>query len=225
MFPRPRPGLGGHGGANTPTEQRVEKAASAPPLLALPQMPFRQARRGLWETCSWPETKGSPLNQLSLQELQTIPGASPFLSSPNLGGKPGPSETGLAEVLAHLPPSPQPPVLRREPRVGLRVGSTRPWGGTARSSVATGRSASCELSSGHSGPRALPTSPKSAPGPGGRVCFLPSLSASVVGSGGRWGSVERAVEVIREVGGRVTQAGLHPSSFPHHRPTPATPRH
>ena len=32
------------------------------------------------------------------------------------------------------------------------------------------------------------------------MCFLPSLSASVVGSGG-WGSVERAVEVIREVGG------------------------
>ena len=51
------------------------------------------------------------------------------------------------------------------------------------------------------------------------MCFLPSLSASVVGSGG-WGSVERAVEVIREVGEPGDPSGSHLHLL---RPAPAPP--
>ncbi|KAF5914641.1 hypothetical protein HPG69_005138 [Diceros bicornis minor] len=58
----PRPGVGVSGRA----------WASAPPPPRRPQMPFRQAHEASGKAVFMAETKGVALNQLSLQELQTI---------------------------------------------------------------------------------------------------------------------------------------------------------
>ena len=71
MFPRP--GLGGPWGAPAPQQNKGwRKLCQHCPPPWLSQMPFRQAHEASGKAVFMAETKGVALNQLSLQELQTI---------------------------------------------------------------------------------------------------------------------------------------------------------
>lgn len=115
-------GEGRHPQQNRELRKPASAPLSRPPR---PQMPFRQAHEASGKAVFMAETKGVALNQLSLQELQTIRCAP--LPSPPL-----PLLPSSRPAQAHLLLSPQPPVLgRREPRVGLRTqrGAVRSPGG------------------------------------------------------------------------------------------------
>ena len=121
MPPSSLQGWGWLGRARAPTagQGAQEACLSAPSALHL-QMPFRQAHEASGKAVFMAETKGVALNQLSLQELQTIR-CSPRPSLCCLpGDKPRPLRMGWQGCPSPSPSFPQPPVLRRrEPRVGL----------------------------------------------------------------------------------------------------------
>ena len=110
MFPRP--GLGGHGGANTPTEQRVEKAASAPPSsLALPDA-IPPGPRGLRESrVHGRDQGGRPQSAVTAgaADHQVRP---PSCPSPIWEASPGPLRLGWPRGPGPPPPSPPAPCSR-----------------------------------------------------------------------------------------------------------------
>lgn len=74
----PGGGEGGKGGCRQSKEGGGQCQRCSPPWH--PQMPFRQAHEASGKAVFMAETKGVALNQLSLQELQTIRyGPSPLL--------------------------------------------------------------------------------------------------------------------------------------------------
>lgn len=114
-------GWGWLGRARAPTAgQGAQEACLCAPSTLHLQMPFRQAHEASGKAVFMAETKGVALNQLSLQELQTIRcSPHPFLCCLP-GDKPRPLRMGWLGCPSPFPSLPQPPVLRRrEPRVGL----------------------------------------------------------------------------------------------------------
>lgn len=128
-------------GAPAPHQNKGwRKLSQHHPPTRLSQMPFRQAHEASGKAVFMAETKGVALNQLSLQELQTIRCAPPSCLSPHLlGGKPRPPETGLAERSWPTSSFPRSPLFSGDVNhvwdYGHSVEQYEALGGTARSSV------------------------------------------------------------------------------------------
>lgn len=138
MFPRP--GLGGPWGRQHPNRTRGgESCVSTALLPGSPRCHSARPTRPPGKPCSWLRPRGSPSISCHCRSCRPS-GASPFLSSPHLlGGKPRPSETGLAKRSWPTSAFPLSPLFSGDVShvwdYGHSVEQYEALGGTARSSV------------------------------------------------------------------------------------------